>query len=86
MVTSRYTPLELDAKDPLAGFRNAFLIPDDLLVYLDGNSLGRSPIAAVTRIQDVIESGWAGDLTRSWDHWLDLPRRAGTHMCDIIGS
>ena len=37
----------LDAADPLAGFRTRFSIPDPSLVYLDGNSLGRPPLAAI---------------------------------------
>ncbi|MFD0748055.1 hypothetical protein ACFQ1L_44490 [Phytohabitans flavus] len=34
---------ELDAADMLAPFRERFVIPDEHLVYLDGNSLGRLP-------------------------------------------
>jgi kynureninase len=83
---SRDTAREFDAQDPLAGFRNEFLIPDDSLVYLDGNSLGRTPKATIARIQQVIESEWAGDLIRSWTHWLDLPRQVGNRMSSIIGS
>ena len=85
-MTSRQDALDLDNEDPLASFRDEFLIPDDSLIYLDGNSLGRTPKATLARIQRVIESEWAGDLIRSWDHWLDLPRRVGDRMADIIGS
>ncbi len=85
-MTSRGIALKLDAQDPLASFRNEFLIPDDSLVYLDGNSLGRTPKATIARIQRVLEHEWAGDLIRSWEHWLDLPRRVGDRMSAIIGS
>ncbi len=85
-MVSRDSALELDAVDPLASFRDEFVIPDPDLVYLDGNSLGRTPKATVTRMQQVIEREWATDLIHSWDHWLDLPRRVGDRMAAIIGS
>ena len=29
---------------------------------------------------------WAEGLIRSWDHWLDLPRRVGDRLAPIIGA
>jgi kynureninase len=73
----------LDAGDPLAGYRGRFVVPDDDLIYLDGNSLGRAPLATVQRVNEVLTSEWAGGLIRSWDErWLDLPVRLG----DLIGT
>ena len=48
----------LDAADPLAGFREAFVHADDEpdLIYLDGNSLGRLPRAAATLAAEVVEA------------------------------
>ncbi|MDA0371821.1 MAG: aminotransferase class V-fold PLP-dependent enzyme [Actinomycetota bacterium] len=83
---SRQVALELDAADPLASCRDEFVVPDPDLVYLDGNSLGRTPKSTVTRLKQVVETEWAGDLIRSWEHWLDLPRRVGDRMAAIIGS
>ena len=83
---SRHDAEELDRLDPLAGFRDSFIIPDESLIYLDGNSLGRTPKAARDRIVQVVEDEWAGGLIRSWDHWLDLPRRVGNQLGPIIGS
>ena len=75
--------LALDAADPLAGYRDRFVIPDDDLVYLDGNSLGRTPLATVQRVTEVLAGEWAGNLIRSWDdHWIELPTRLG----DLIGT
>ena len=85
-MTSRETALALDAADPLASFRDEFVIPDPEVIYLDGNSLGRTPKATVARLKQVVEQEWAADLIHSWDHWLDLPRQVGDRMSAIIGS
>ena len=42
-VTDREYALNLDSKDPLAKYKNEFVISDPDLCYLDGNSLGRLP-------------------------------------------
>ena len=86
VVVSRSVAQELDSNDPLASFRSEFVIPDDGLIYLDGNSLGRTPKRTLERLRDVVENEWAGDLILSWEHWLDLPRRVGDRMSAIIGS
>ena len=83
---SRDDAHQLDLVDPLASFRGEFLIPDDELIYLDGNSLGRTPRATVERLKKVVETEWAADLISSWSHWLDMPRRVGDRMGAIIGS
>ncbi len=67
----------LDASDPLAPFRDRFVIDDPGLVYLDGNSLGRLPRATVERLERTIRGEWGGELVRGWDHWLDEPARVG---------
>jgi len=41
----------MDAADPLSEFRQRFVIPDPGLIYLDGNSLGRLPVATRPLIQ-----------------------------------
>jgi kynureninase len=75
-------PAALDAADPLAPFRDRFLIPDPELLYLDGNSLGRPPRAAIERLDRVAREEWAGALIRGWEHWLGEPRRVG----DLLGT
>ncbi len=75
----------LDAADPLARWRERFVTPAGL-VYLDGNSLGMTPIGALERLQTVAGGEWAEGLIRSWDHWLDLPRRVGDRVAPIIGA
>ena len=56
MIT-RADAVALDRADPLAGYREEFVIPDPSLVYLDGNSLGRTPKAALTCLTAVAEGG-----------------------------
>jgi kynureninase len=73
---------ECDAADPLASFRGRFARDDPSLIYLDGNSLGMLPLATAERIADVVRREWGAGLVRSWEHWIDLPRRAG----DLIGQ
>jgi kynureninase len=67
----------LDAADPLAEYRARFAFPDEHLIYLDGNSLGRLPLATRERITTLLDEEWAGDLVRGWDRWITLARDAG---------
>ena len=43
-----------DAADELASFRDAFVIREPGLIYLDGNSLGRLTHRSVERIRDAL--------------------------------
>ncbi|MFZ4810608.1 MAG: kynureninase [Ilumatobacteraceae bacterium] len=83
---TRDDALALDAADPLGHWRNEFLIAEPDLVYLDGNSLGRTPKRTVERIREVIEQEWGVDLIRSWSHWLDKPQRVGDLLAPLIGA
>ena len=76
----------LDADDPLRSFRSRFSMPDPQLVYLDGNSLGRPPLAAIEAVARVASREWAGELIRGWDHWLDAPSRIGDQLARLIGA
>lgn len=74
----------LDAADPLASFRDRFVIDDPALVYLDGNSLGRLSKATEARLIDVIRSEWGGGLVRQWDEWLPLPGVVGDRLGEAL--
>jgi kynureninase len=74
----------LDAADPLAGFRERFVITRPQQIYLDGNSLGRMPKA--TREIDVLEQ-WGERLVTGWDEWIDLPTRVGDALAaGVLGA
>ena len=77
----------LDENDALAHFREQFYIPQDT-IYLDGNSLGVMPIAAVDRMNDVMQREWAQDLIRSWNdnQWFEAPMRIGDKIAQLIGA
>jgi kynureninase len=80
-------PASLDAADPLAHFRQRFVLPDPELIYLDGNSLGRLPQASTELSQHVVEHTWGDRLIRSWNEgWFDLPERIGAKIARLIGA
>jgi kynureninase len=82
---SRTRAAELDAQDPLAAFRDKFARDQRdgrELIYLDGNSLGRLPLATAERIARVVREEWGTGLIGSWEHWMGLPAQVG----DLLGE
>ena len=77
----------MDAADPLAHKRSAFVVPDNI-IYLDGNSLGCLPVAVPQRAQDLIASQWGQDLIKSWNlhRWIELPQITGEKIARLIGA
>ncbi|MCX7854258.1 MAG: kynureninase, partial [Caldilineales bacterium] len=83
----REQALALDASDPLARFRERFVIADPGLVYLDGNSLGRLPRVTAELAATVVERQWGERLVRSWNEgWLEAPARVGAKIARLIGA
>ena len=78
---------ELDRADPLAAFRNEFVIPDGL-IYLDGNSLGAASRAALAAVEKASREEWANSLIASWNDagWFTLPSRLGDRLGRLIGA
>ena len=79
--------LELDREDDLAAKRQEFELPQGV-IYLDGNSLGALPKAAIARATQVVQQQWGRDLIGSWNkhNWIDLPVSAGEKIAKIIGA
>ena len=79
--------LARDARDPLAALRDRFDLPAGL-IYLDGNSLGARPRAALPRVQEVVAREWGSDLIKSWNTagWFDLPKRLGDRLAPLVGA
>ena len=76
-----------DAADPLRPLRARFHLPEGL-IYLDGNSLGPLPKAAVARLGEVIEEEWGEELIRSWNSrdWIGAPQRIAAKIAPLIGA
>ncbi len=80
---------KLDADDALSEFREHFTFsaaePD--LIYLDGNSLGRLPVAARSLASDVVDRQWGARLIRAWNEgWWDLQLRLGDLVAPMVGA
>ena len=80
-LTDRAQAERLDAEDPLAPFRERFVIDDPETIYLDGNSLGRLPVATQARLAE-LTAQWGSELVGGWHEWIDLPERIG----DLLAS
>ncbi len=77
----------LDQQDPLAAFRDEFVIDDPSLIYLDGNSLGRLPKRTQARLHEVIGHEWGQRLIRGWgEGWFTAPQRIGAKIAKLIGA
>jgi kynureninase len=90
-MVSRDDALSLDAADPLAPWREQFDLTapgagGHELIYLDGNSLGRTPLRTYQRMEEVLRDEWARGLIRSWDEWLDKPQAVGDLLAPLIGA
>src|SRR4051812_19853718 len=82
MGTTREDALLLDASDPLADFQQRYVpLPDDVVAYLDGNSLGR-PLSSIAQVwADFASDQWGGRLIRGWtEGWMELPETVGNEL------
>jgi len=71
----------LDAGDPLASYRAAFVDDASVVAYLDGNSLGRPLRATRAHLVDFIDGEWGGRLIRAWDElWMERPFALGDRL------
>ena len=80
---------ELDAQDPLAGFRDRFVhnSSEPGLIYLDGNSLGRQPLAVADVVARVVDREWGDRLIRGWNEgWLEIADGVGDLIGEVLGA
>ena len=88
---SRAAAEAADAADELAGFRARFAGTDDdspgRMLYLDGNSLGRMPVATPTVLARVVEQEWGRGLVGSWSSWIGLATQVGDRLAEgVLGA
>ncbi len=83
--SSRREALAADAADPLASFRDLFVLDEAGPVYMDGNSLGRQPKATALALSRLLEE-WGSELVGGWQHWADLPQRVGDRVGRLVGA
>lgn len=82
----RQDALALDAADPLAHLGERFVVADPELIYLDGNSLGRLPVATRDRLATLVEE-WGTRLVTAWEDWIDLPVQVGDLLAaGVLGA
>jgi kynureninase len=79
--------VEFDAADPLASFRERFILPENV-IYLDGNSLGALPNDTPMTVQRVVEDQWGRGLIRSWNSagWFEMASRIGAKIAPLVGA
>lgn len=78
---------KLDTQDELAPLRDLFALPANT-IYLDGNSLGAQPKAALQHAQHIISHEWGQDLIKSWNKasWFQRPLSIGNELAPLIGA
>lgn len=78
---------DLDARDPLAPFRDEFRLRDGL-IYVDGNSLGALPKATAARLAATVTEEWGEGLITSWlgADWVGAPQRIGNKIAALLGA
>lgn len=70
-----------------AATRKLFRLPDNV-IYLDGNSLGPLPHAALARVESMLRDEWGELLIRGWNEagWMQQPSRVGDRLGRLLGA
>ncbi|MCF6272675.1 MAG: kynureninase [Rhodobacteraceae bacterium] len=77
----------LDRADPFQAVGNRFYLPEGQ-IYLNGNSLGAMPKAALETANKTTAQEWGQDLIKSWNKagWFELPTTYGDRLAPLIGA
>ena len=73
---------ELDRRDPLAGFRGRFALPESGNIHFDANSMGAMPADAPERTMRLLADCWRNKGRRCWatEDWMEKPRILGASI------
>lgn len=75
----------MDATDPLRAYRDEFVEAEDVVAYLDGNSLGRPLNVTRRRMSEFVGNEWGGRLIRGWDEaWMNRPLQVGDDLGRVV--
>lgn len=80
--TERSEALALDEGDPLASFRDRFVVADPDRIYLDGNSLGRLSVDVRDAVLRAVDD-WGARVVEGWHDWIELPARVGDRLARV---
>ncbi len=77
----------LDAEDPVGGAREKFALPPGT-TYLNANSLGPLPAAAMERVTSTVVDEWGTALSAGWTGrgWMEAPERLGDRIAPLVGA
>ena len=68
-----------------AATKAMFHLPEGV-IYLDGNSLGPLPKAAIARMGQCMQDEWGEMLITGWNRagWMEQPMRVGDRIARLI--
>ena len=77
-----------DADARFAATKSMFTLPKEMVAYMDGNSLGPLPAAALARLSSTVTREWGTMLISSWNKagWMAQPNALGDRIARLIGA
>ena len=63
--------------------RERFVLPEGI-TYLDGNSLGKLPLATIDAVSGFLTQEWGTLLVGGWSQWIDQAQTAGDLLARAI--
>ena len=77
--------MRLDARDPLAAFRERFVIADEHASTSTATRSAACPKGTRERLHRVIDQ-WGDELVGGWHDWIEAPTRTGDALAEVLGA